>query len=52
MPATHLGSIEMNETPPPLDLTQQEIAALAVELVDYHAAFAACYYRKEQAHWG
>lgn len=52
MPATHLGSIEINETPPPLDLTQQEIAALAVELVDYHAAFAACYYRKEQAHWG
>jgi SRSO17 transposase len=38
--------------PPPLDLTPQEIAALADELVHYHAAFAELYYRKEQAHWG
>lgn len=52
MPATHLGSIEMNETPPPLDLTPQESAALAVALVDYQAAVAACDDRKEQAPWG
>src|SRR5262249_9268102 len=40
------------EAPPPLDLTLAEVAALADELVHYHAAFAELYYRKEQAHWG
>jgi SRSO17 transposase len=52
MQTNHLGIIEINETPPPLDLTPQEIAALAEELAHYHAAFAELYYRKEQAHWG
>ena len=47
-----LGIIEMNEGPPPLDLTPEEVAALADELVDYHAVFADLYYRKEQAQWG
>jgi SRSO17 transposase len=42
----------ISETPPPLDLTPQEIVALAEELRAYHAAFAALYARKEQAHWG
>jgi len=52
MQTSHLGIIESNEAPPPLDLTPREIAALADELVHYHAAFAELYYRKEQAHWG
>jgi SRSO17 transposase len=52
MQISHLGIIGVNEAPPPLDLTPQEIAALADELVHYHAAFADLYYRKEQAHWG
>jgi SRSO17 transposase len=47
-----LGIIEINEATPVLDLTPQEIAALADELVHYHAAFAELYYRQEQAHWG
>ena len=52
MNVSDLGIIEINEAPPPLDLTPEEIAALADELVHYHAAFAELYYRKEQAHWG
>ena len=51
MNVSHLGIIKINETPPPLNLTPQEIEALADELVDYHAAFAELYYRQEQAHW-
>jgi SRSO17 transposase len=43
---------EIDETPPALDLTPEEIEALADELVDYHAEFADLYYRVEQAHWG
>lgn len=43
---------EIDETPPALDLTPEEIDALADELVDYHAEFADLYYRVEQAHWG
>ena len=52
MQVSNLGIIEINEAPPPLDLSPEEIAALADELVHYHAAFADLYYRKEQAHWG
>lgn len=52
MHVSDLGIVEINEAPPPLDLTPQEIAALAEELVHYHAAFADLYYRNEQAHWG
>ena len=52
MQVGNLGIMEINEAPPPLDLSPEEIAALADELVDYHAAFAPLYYRKEQAHWG
>src|SRR5215470_6725371 len=47
-----LEIIEINEAPPLLALCPEEIAALADELVQYHAAFAALCYRKEQAHWG
>jgi SRSO17 transposase len=47
-----LGIIESNDIPPPLDLTPAEVAALAEELMDYQAAFAGLYFRKEQAHWG
>jgi hypothetical protein len=36
----------------PLDLSPEEIAALADKPGDDHAAFAELYYRKEQAHWG
>ena len=52
MDRSELGIIEVDETPPPLELSPQEIAALADALVEYHAAFADLYYRKEQAHWG
>jgi SRSO17 transposase len=51
MNVSQLRIIEINETPPPLNLTPQEIEALADALVDYHAAFAELYYRQEQAHW-
>jgi SRSO17 transposase len=47
-----LGIVEIDEMPPPLDLTPEEIEALADELVDYHAEFADRYYRVEQARWG
>ena len=40
MQTSHLGIIEINEAPPPLDLPPREIAALADELVHYHAGFA------------
>jgi SRSO17 transposase len=52
MQVSNLGIIEVNEAPPPLDLSPGEIVALADELVEYHAAFADLYSRKEQAHWG
>jgi hypothetical protein len=52
MNVSALGIIESNEAPPPLDLTPEEVAALADELVHDHAAFAALSYRKEQAHGG
>ena len=52
MESSELGIIEVDEAPPPLELSPQEIAALADALVEYHAAFADLYYRKEQAHWG
>ena len=51
MQVDHLGIIEINEAPPPLDLSSEEIAALAEELGDYHAAFASVL-PKEQAYWG
>jgi SRSO17 transposase len=47
-----LGIIEIDETPPPLDLTPEEVEALADELADYHSEFADRYYRVEQAQWG
>lgn len=51
MQVSDLGIIEVNEAPPPLDLTPQEIEGLAEELVHYHEVFADLYYRTEQAHW-
>ena len=50
MQVGNLRIIEINEAPPPLDLSLEEIAALADALVDDHAAFADRYYRKEPAH--
>jgi SRSO17 transposase len=47
-----LEIVEIDETPPSLDLTPEEVEGLADELVDYHAEFADLYYRTEQAHWG
>jgi SRSO17 transposase len=52
MQVSDLGIREINEVPPPLDLTSQEIEALADDLMQYHAEFAELYYRLEQAHWG
>jgi len=52
MKINKLEIIEISETPPPLELTPEEIEVLADELVDYHAEFAHLYYRVEQAHWG
>jgi len=48
----HLGSIQINEAPPPLDLTPAAVAALAEELVHYHAAGADLYDRTAQVQWG
>lgn len=47
-----LQIIAVEETPPVLELTLEEVEALAEELVAYHQAFANLYYRTEQAHWG
>lgn len=52
MNTDELQIVAIEETPPPLDLTAQEVEALADELVAYHQAFADLYYRTEQAHWG
>jgi SRSO17 transposase len=52
MDVSKLGIIEIDETPPPLDLTPADIEALAEALLEYHAEFAPLYYRREQAHWG
>jgi SRSO17 transposase len=52
MDVNELGIVEIDETPPPLDVTPEDIEALAGELVDYQAEFAELYYRVEQAHWG
>ncbi len=52
MDINKLEIIKIDETPPPLDLTPEDIEALSDELVDYHAEFADLYYRVEQAHWG
>jgi hypothetical protein len=52
MDISEFGIIEIDETPPPLDLTPVEIEALAEALLQYHAEFAPLYYRQEQAHWG
>ena len=43
---------EIDARPPALDLTPEEIEALAGELASYHAEFADLYYRVEQTHWG
>jgi SRSO17 transposase len=52
MDINRLGIVEIDETPPPLNLTAEEIEALADELVDYYGEVADLYYRTEQAHWG
>ena len=52
MDINKLGIIEIDETPPPLDLVPEDVEALADELADYHAEFADRYYRIEQARWG
>jgi len=52
MDINNLEIIEVDSTPPRLELTPEEIEALADELVAYHAEFADLYYRVEQAHWG
>ena len=40
MDVSALGIIEIDETPPPLDLTPVDIEALAETLLQYHAEFA------------
>jgi SRSO17 transposase len=52
MDIDQLEIIEIDESPPPLDLAPEEVEGLADELVDYHAEFADLYYRTEQAKWG
>jgi len=51
MSISDIAIIEIDETPPPLELTPEEIEALTDELVGYHAEFADLFYRVEQAHW-
>jgi SRSO17 transposase len=52
MDVSELGIIEIDETPPPLDLTPADIEALAEALRQDHAECAPLYDRQEQAHWG
>jgi SRSO17 transposase len=52
MDISGLEIIQVEATPPPLELTLEEIEALKDELVAYHREFARLYYRVEQAHWG
>lgn len=52
MKINNRGMIEIDETPPVLDLSPEEIEDLAEELVTYHKEFSDLYYRVEQAHWG
>ena len=52
MDVQELEITELDEAPTPLELTAEEIEALADELAKYHAEFADLYYRTEQAHWG
>jgi SRSO17 transposase len=47
-----LPIIEVDATPPVLDLTSADVTALADERAAYHAEFADLYYRTEQAQWG
>jgi SRSO17 transposase len=51
MDINKLELIEIDETPPLLELTPEQVEKLADELIDYHAEFADLYYRREQAHW-
>jgi len=52
MGASDLKVVEIDETPPRLDLVPEEVEALADQLAEHHAEFADLYYRLEQAHWG
>jgi hypothetical protein len=52
MDVSELGIIEIDETPPPLDLTPADIEALAEDLLQDHAECAPLYDRQEQAPWG
>jgi SRSO17 transposase len=52
MKVSDLGMIAINEAPPPLGLTPEEVAARADELVHGQAAFAELYSRTAQAPWG
>ncbi|MDY7041209.1 MAG: hypothetical protein SVX38_10135 [Chloroflexota bacterium] len=45
MDINKLEIVEIDETPPSLDLTPEEVEILADELVDYHAEFVGLYYR-------
>lgn len=46
-----LESLEIPASPMPLDLSPEEVEALAEELTAYHAEFADLFTRVEQAHW-
>jgi SRSO17 transposase len=52
MNVNELNIAEIEATPPPLELSPEEITELAEELVEYHEHFAEEYYRVEQAKWG
>lgn len=52
MDIRELNIVEVELTPPALDLSGEEIGELAGELSDYHSEFAELYYRLEQTHWG
>jgi SRSO17 transposase len=49
-----MGSASDREgpSPPPLELSESEVVALAEELVAYHGEFADLFFRREQQHWG
>lgn len=42
---------QIDETPPPLELTAEDVEVLGDELTKYHEEFVDLFYRKEQSYW-
>ncbi|GAG47816.1 unnamed protein product, partial [marine sediment metagenome] len=46
-----MSRLRERASPPPLDLTEEDVLSLADELVAYHAEFAELFFRREQQQW-